>query len=48
MPIAEHVELVAAGASTFREDGDVAAVGVDVQVVRVEVPDADLHAAFSQ
>ena len=40
------VELVPAPRRAPREHGDVAAVGVDVQVVRVEVPDADLHAAL--
>ena len=40
-----HVELVAAAGGSLRKHGDVPAVGVDVEVVRVEVPDADLHAA---
>ena len=42
------VELVPAPGRAPREHRDVAAVGVDVQVVRIEVPDADLHAARSQ
>ena len=32
----------------LRQHGHVAAVGVDVQVVGIEVPDDDLHAAASQ
>jgi UDP-N-acetylmuramyl tripeptide synthase len=43
-----HVELVAARACPSREHRDVAAVGVDVQVVGVQVPDPDPHAARSQ
>ena len=39
-----HLELVAAEARAAVEDGDVAAIGVDVQVVGVEVADADPHA----
>src|SRR5439155_15077502 len=35
-------------ARTGREHGDVAPVGVDVQVLGVEMPDPDLHAARSQ
>ena len=34
-----HLELVAAEARPAVEDGDVAAIGVDVQVVRIQVPD---------
>ena len=43
-----HLELVPASRRALREDRDVAAVGVDVQVVRVEVSNPDLHAARSQ
>ena len=43
-----HVELVPAQAGALGEHGDVAAVGVDVQVVGIEVADADPHAALSQ
>src|SRR5262249_17252224 len=43
-----HLELVAAPGGTTSEDGDVRAVGVDVQVVREQVADDDLHAACSQ
>jgi hypothetical protein len=43
-----HLELVAARARPRREHGDVAAVGVDVQVVGVEVADADPHPSVSQ
>ena len=43
-----HLELVAARSRALGEDGDVAAVGIDVQVVGIEMADADLHAAFSQ
>ena len=44
-----HLELVAAPGRPPREHRDVAAVGVDVQVVRIEVPDADRrHCARSQ
>ncbi len=38
-----HFELVAPPARTAVEDGDIAAIGVDVQIVRVQVPDADPH-----
>jgi hypothetical protein len=38
----------AAPRGTLREHRDIAAIGVDVQVVRVEVADNDLHAALSQ
>ncbi len=37
------VELVAAQRGAPRQHGDVAAVGVDVQVLRIEMPDADPH-----
>ena len=40
-------ELVAAPGRPPVEHGNVAAVGVDVQVVRIEMPDPDLHAARS-
>ena len=43
-----HFELVAPPGRTPREHRDVAAVGIDVQVVRIEMPDNDLHAARSQ
>ena len=43
-----HLERVPAQRRPTREDGDVAAVGVDVEVVRVEMGDADLHAVSSQ
>ena len=43
-----HFELVPAPRRAPRQHCDVAAVRVDVQVVRVEVPDDDLHAARSQ
>ena len=39
-PDRAHVELVAARRGALREHGDVAAVGVDVQVVGIEMPDA--------
>jgi hypothetical protein len=42
------LELVPAPCGATFEHGDVPAVGVDVQIVRVEVPDDDLHAARSQ
>ena len=38
-----HLELVAAQSGSAREHGDVAAVGVDVQVLGIEMPDADPH-----
>ena len=48
-PDRAHVELVPAPARPALEHGDVAAVGVDVEVVRVEVADDDpRHAARSQ
>ena len=47
-PDRADVQLVPARACAFGEDGDVAAVGVDVQVVRIEMADADDHAAVSQ
>ena len=40
-----QLEFVAAAGRPLREHGDVAAVGVDVEVVRIEVPDPDLHVA---
>ena len=44
-----HVELVAARTARARgQHRDVAAVGVDVQVVGIEMADADPHAARSQ
>ncbi len=43
-----HVELVAAQPGALGQHRDVPAVGVDVQVVRVEVADPDSHAALSQ
>ncbi len=43
-----HLELVPARSRALRENGDVAAVRVDVEVIRIEVADADLHAAVSQ
>jgi hypothetical protein len=43
-----QLELVAAPRRAPREDCDVAAVGVDVQVVGIEMSDHDLHAARSQ
>ena len=43
-----HRELVATQAGALAEHGNVAAVGVDVQVVRVEVAHRQLHAAASQ
>ncbi len=39
-PDRPHVELVSTKRRTTREDGDVAAIGVDVQVVGVQVTDA--------
>ena len=47
-PDRDRLQLVAARAGPLGEHGDVAAVGVDVQVVGIEVPEADLHAARSQ
>src|SRR5439155_10867213 len=43
-----HLQPVPAPRRAPLEHGDVAAVGVDVQVVRIQVPDADPHAARSQ
>ena len=43
-----HLELVPAPRRAAREHRDVPAVGVDVQVIRKEVPDDELHAAASQ
>ena len=42
------VELVSAPGCAACEHGDVSAVGVDIEVVRVEMADADPHAARSQ
>ncbi len=39
-----HIELVPAKSRPPRKDRDVAAVGVDVQVLGIEMPNADLHA----
>ena len=48
IPIGRHVEVVAAPGSPPREHGDVAAIGVDVEVVGVEMADADRrHATAS-
>ena len=47
-PDRRHLELVAAGGGPHRQDGDVPAVGIDIEVLGIEVPDADLHAVFSQ
>ena len=38
-----HAELVPSPGRAHLEHRDVAAVGVDVEVVRIEVPDADPH-----
>ena len=48
MPIARTSSSWPRSARALGEHGDVAAVGVDVQVVGIEVADADLHAARSQ
>ena len=42
-----HLELVPPPGRTAGENGDVPAVGVDVQVIREQVSDGDLHAAAS-
>src|SRR5262249_16612482 len=42
-----HLELVPAPGGASRQHGDVPAVGVDVQVVGIEVADDDSHAARS-
>ena len=47
-PDRRDLELVAAPPRPLGEHGDVAAVGVDVQVVRIQMTDADSHAAASQ
>ena len=47
-PDRRHLELVAAGGGAHRQHGDVPAVCVDVEVLGVQVTDADLHACFSQ
>ena len=43
-----HLEPVPAPLRPACEDGDVPTIGVDVEVVRVQVADADVHAARSQ
>src|SRR6266542_305203 len=43
-----HLELVPAPGGPARKDGDIASIRVDVEVVRIEVSDHDLHAARSQ
>ena len=43
-----HLDLVPAPGRTARQHSHVAAVGVNVEVVREEVADDDLHAAASQ
>ena len=43
-----HVELVPAPPRAVCENGDVPPVGIDVQVVRVQVAYANPHAAASQ
>ncbi len=43
-----YLEIVTTPGSASEENGNVPAVGVDVQVLRVEVTDRDLHAACSQ
>src|SRR5207249_4191120 len=43
-----HLELVPPPRRPPGQHRDVAAVGIDVQIVGVEVPDDDLHAARSQ
>ena len=45
---ARHLERVPSQGGAPREHGDVAAVGVDVEVVRIEVGDRDPHDASSQ
>ena len=45
---ADDLEGDAAPPAAVLEHGDIAAVGVDVQVFRIQVADADLHAARSQ
>ena len=48
MPIACTSSSCPRARARSAKHGDVAAVGVDVQVVGIEMADADLHAAFSQ
>ena len=43
-----HLEPVAAPLGPPGQDRDVPAVGVDVEVVRIQMADADVHAARSQ
>ena len=43
MEIDGHLELVTAECRPPREDRDIAAVGVDVEVVGIQMSDADLH-----
>ena len=45
---ARHLERMPSECSAPREHGDVAAVGIDVEVVRIEVGDRDPHDASSQ
>jgi hypothetical protein len=47
-PDRADIELEPAPGRSPRQDGDVAAVGVDVQVVRVQMADDDLHPRASQ
>jgi hypothetical protein len=43
-----HLQLVTTPSCAAGQDRDVAAIGIDVQIVGIEVPDDDLHAARSQ
>src|SRR6185437_10892658 len=43
-----HLKVMAPPRCAAGKDRDVAAVGIDVEVVRIEMPDDDLHAARSQ
>ena len=43
-----YPDVVTTPGGASGENGNVPAVGVDVQVLRVEVTDRDLHAACSQ
>jgi hypothetical protein len=43
-----HLKVVAPPRRAAGKDRDVAAIGIDVEVVRIEMPDDDLHAARSQ
>src|SRR5581483_12130477 len=47
-PDRDDGQLVAPEPRPLAQNRDVAAVGVDVEVVRVEMADGDLHAADSQ